>query len=67
MTTLQVQTKAVALSKAQSVAFDKLPSKSAKIRYLTALTNPTWTRRQIADKVGVIYQFVYTVQNQKTK
>lgn len=55
------------LSKTQKAAFAKLPSKSAQIRYLTALSDPTWTRRQIADKVGVIYQFVYNVQNQKTK
>jgi len=56
------------LSKAQNAEFAKLPSKSAKIRYLTAITKPeTWSRRQIADKVGVIYQFVYNVQNQKTK
>ncbi len=64
MGTLQVQTKSVSLSKNQKASFDKLPSKSAKIRYLTGLD---WTRRQIADKVGVIYQFVYNVQNQKTK
>lgn len=64
MTTTNVQTTPVSLSKAQKTNFDKLPSKSAKIRYLTGLD---WTRRQIADQVGVIYQFVYNVQNQKTK
>ena len=52
------------LTKSQNKSFDGLPSKSAKIRYLTKLD---WTRRQIADKVKVIYQFVYNVQNQKTK
>ncbi len=39
-------------------------SKSSQIRYLTKCG---WTRRQIADEVKVIYQFVYNVQNQKTK
>ena len=67
MTTLTVKTEPVSLSKARKAGYDKLPSKSAKIRYLTGLSDPTWTRRQIADHVGVIYQFVYNVQNQKTK
>lgn len=52
------------LSKSQKAKLVDLPSKSAKIRYLTSLS---WTRRQIADEVKVIYQFVYNVQNQKTK
>ena len=52
------------LNKSQQSKLSGLPSKSAKIRYLTSLS---WTRRQIADKVGVIYQFVYNVQHQKTK
>ena len=47
------------LSKAQNTAYGKLPTKSARIRYLTALE---WTRREIADKVGVIYQHVRNVQ-----
>ncbi len=65
MSTITVQTKVTKLTKSQNTAYGKLPSKSAKIRYLTGLG--TMTRRQIADKVGVIYQFVYNVQNQKTK
>ncbi len=64
MSTITVKTKATTLTKNQSKDYGKLPSKSAKIRFLT---NLGWTRRQIADKVGVIYQFVYNVQNQKTK
>ena len=53
------------LSKVQNDKFIKLTSKSAKIRYLTSLNK--YTRREIADKVQVIYQFVYNVQNQKSK
>ncbi len=53
---------ATKLTKAQSGAYGKLTSKSAKIRYLTSLS---WSRRQIADHVGVIYQFVYNVQVRK--
>lgn len=56
--------KSVNLSKSERTVLDALPSKSAKIRYLTS---KSWTRRQIADEVKVIYQFVYNVQNQKTK
>ena len=52
------------LSKSQATELEALPSKSAKIRYLTS---KDWTRRQIADKLGIIYQFVYNVQNQKVK
>ncbi len=47
------------LSKSQSSKFAALPTKSAKIRFLTSLE---WTRREIADKVGVIYQHVRNVQ-----
>ena len=47
------------LSKSQSSKLNALPTKSAKIRFLTSLD---WTRREIADKVGVIYQFVRNVQ-----
>ncbi len=50
------------LNKSTSAAYAKLDSKSARIRYLTA---QGWTRREIADKVGVIYQFVYNVQSRK--
>ncbi len=64
MSTIKVTTPSTKISPAQTKAYGKLPSKSAKIRFLT---NLGWTRRQIADKVGVIYQFVYNVQNQKTK
>ena len=48
------------LTKAQAGAYAKLDSKSARIRYLTA---QGWSRREIADRVGVIYQFVYNVQS----
>ncbi len=51
------------LNKSQRTKLAGLPSKSAKIRYLTSLD---WKRRAIADEVGVIYQFVYNVQHQKT-
>ncbi len=57
-------TKATKLSKSQRTALDALPSKSAKIRYLTS---QDWTRRQIADELGIIYQYVWNVQNQKAK
>ena len=52
------------LNKSQSDKLNSLTSKSAKIRYLTTLK---YTRREIADKLKIIYQFVYNVQNQKTK
>lgn len=50
------------LNKAAAAKYNKLDSKSARIRYLTV---QGWTRREIADKVGVIYQFVYNVQSRK--
>ena len=53
------------LSKVQNEKLTSLPSKSSKIRYLTSLNK--FTRREIADKLNIIYQFVYNVQNQKTK
>ena len=53
------------LSKVQNDKLTSLTSKSAKIRYLTSLN--LFTRRQIADKLNIIYQFVYNVQNQKSK
>lgn len=58
------QTSSTKINPAQTKAYNKLETKSARIRFLT---NLDWSRRQIADKVGVIYQFVYNVQNQKTK
>ncbi len=54
----------IKLNKNQNTKLNSLPSKSAKIRYLTTLK---FTRREIADKLNIIYQFVYNVQNQKTK
>ncbi len=54
----------IKLNKTQNTKLNSLPSKSAKIRYLTDLK---FTRREIADKLNIIYQFVYNVQNQKTK
>ncbi len=56
--------KNVKLSKAQLAAFGRCTTKSASIRYLLALG---WTRRQVADKVGVIYQFVRNVEMTKVK
>jgi len=47
------------LTKAQAGALTKLPTKSAKIRYLTKLK---WSRSQIADKLGIRYQHVRNVQ-----
>lgn len=47
------------LSKAQESTFAKMTTKSGKIRYLIS---QEWTRREIADKVGVIYQFVRNVE-----
>ncbi len=54
----------IKLNKNQNTKLNSLPSKSAKIRYLTTLK---FSRREIADKLNIIYQFVYNVQNQKTK
>ncbi len=59
MTTKTDKAKAGTLSKAQETELNGLPTKSAKIRYLTALD---WTRRQIADKLGILYQHVRNVQ-----
>lgn len=53
------------LSKVQNDKLTSLTSKSAKIRYLTSLNK--YSRREIADKLNIIYQFVYNVQNQKTR
>ena len=47
------------LTKAQTSKLDKLPSTSAKIRYLTSLD---WTRSQIKDKLNIRYQHVRNVQ-----
>ena len=47
------------LSKSQSSKLNALPTKSAKIRFLTSLE---WTRREIADELKIIYQFVRNVQ-----
>lgn len=63
-TVMTKQTSSTKINPAQTKAYNKLETKSARIRFLT---NLDWSRRQIADKVGVIYQFVYNVQNQKTK
>lgn len=47
-----------ALSKNQKGTFDKLPSKSAKIRYLNSLD---WSRSEIAKELGIRYQHVRNV------
>lgn len=52
------------LNKSQSSKYGNLPSKSARIRFLLKLG---WSRRAVADRVGVIYQFVYNVEHQKAK
>lgn len=57
--TITTNTKDVSLTAAQTKNLNKLPSKSAKIRYLTSLD---WTRSQIADKLGIRYQHVRNVQ-----
>ncbi len=62
--TSKTETTTTTMTSVQTKSYNKLETKSARIRFLT---NLGWTRRQIADKVGVIYQFVYNVQNQKTK
>ncbi len=54
----------VKLNKSQASALARTTTKSASIRYLLALG---WTRRQVADKVGVIYQFVRNVEMTKVK
>lgn len=46
------------LSKGQKDQFDKLPSKSAKIRYLNGLE---WTRSEIASYLNIRYQHVRNV------
>lgn len=47
------------LTSAQRKALNKLPSKSAKIRYLT---DKKWSRSQIASELGILYQHVRNVQ-----
>ena len=47
------------LSKSESSKLAKLPTTSARIRYLTSLE---WTRSQIKDKLGILYQHVRNVQ-----
>jgi hypothetical protein len=60
MTTLTTKKfEQVKLSAAQTKALNKLPSKSAKIRYLTSLD---WSRGQIAEKLSIRYQHVRNVQ-----
>ncbi len=46
------------LNKAQTNALNKLPTKSAKIRYLDA---KGWTRSEIKDKLKIRYQHVRNV------
>ena len=58
-TTIKTNTKDQSLTTAQAKAMEKLPSKSAKIRFLTSLD---WTRSQIATKLGIRYQHVRNVQ-----
>ncbi len=55
----------VKLTKAQATAYGKLTKPTHQIRYLLKTTD--WSRRQIADCVGVIYQFVWNVEHQAVK
>lgn len=47
------------LSKAQASKLGSLPTTSAKIRYLTSLD---WSRSEIRDELGILYQHVRNVQ-----
>ncbi len=47
------------LNSSQTKTLNALPTKSAKIRYLTSLD---WKRPAIADKLGILYQHVRNVQ-----
>ncbi len=47
------------LNKSQQSKLSGLPTTSARIRYLTSLN---WTRSQIKDKLGILYQHVRNVQ-----
>lgn len=57
--TTSATSKDAKLSKAQVASLTKLPTKSAKIRFLTDLK---WSRSQIATKLGIRYQHVRNVQ-----
>jgi hypothetical protein len=60
MTTLTTKKfEQVKLSAAQTKALNKLPSKSAKIRYLTSLD---WSRGQIAEELSIQYEHVRNIQ-----
>lgn len=48
-----------ALTKAQTTKLRNLPTKSAKIRFLTKLG---WARGRIAKELGIKYQHVRNVQ-----
>ena len=52
------------LSKVQATKLSSMTTKSGKIRYLHSLG---WSRSEIKDKVGVIYQFVRGVLNTSVK
>ena len=52
------------LSKAQGTKYATMTTKSGQIRYLHSLG---WSRSEIKDKVGVIYQFVRNVLKMSVK
>ena len=54
----------IKLSKVQKTKLSTMTTKSGKIRYLRSLG---WSRSQIKDEVGVIYQFVRNVLEMKVK
>ena len=59
-----MSTQHVKLNKSQGSVLARMTTKSGRIRYLLSLG---WTRRQVADKVGVIYQFVRNVEMSTVK
>lgn len=47
------------LTKSQTSKLNGLPTTSARIRYLTSLD---WSRSEIKDQLGILYQHVRNVQ-----
>ncbi len=56
--TSKTSTTSKKLNKAETVQFNKLPTKSARIRYLDM---KGWTRSDIAIRIGIRYQHVRNV------
>ena len=57
-------TKATKLSKSQKTKLDTMTTKSGEIRYLNSLG---WSRSEIKNHLGIIYQFVRNVLLTKVK